>query len=48
MTSPRHGPSKETLMRINPYLSFDGQCQAAFEYYRQCLGGRIEGRGPLR
>ena len=34
-------------MRINPYLSFDGQCQAAFEYYRQCLGGRIEAMFPF-
>ena len=30
-------------MRINPYLSFDGQCEAAFSFYEQCLGGQLEG-----
>lgn len=29
-------------MQLNPYLSFDGQCEAAFKYYEQCLGGKIE------
>jgi PhnB protein len=28
-------------MKINPYLNFDGQCKAAFEFYAQCLGGKI-------
>lgn len=28
-------------MKINPYLSFDGQCQAALELYARCLGGAI-------
>jgi PhnB protein len=28
-------------MRSNPYLSFNGDCQAAFEFYEQCLGGKI-------
>jgi PhnB protein len=28
-------------MRFNTYLSFNGQCQAAFEYYERCLGGSI-------
>jgi PhnB protein len=28
-------------MQINPYLSFDGECQAAFKFYETCLGGRI-------
>ena len=28
-------------MRLNPHLSFNGQCQAAFEYYAKCLGGKI-------
>jgi PhnB protein len=30
-------------MQINAYLSFDGQCEAAFEFYEQLLGGKIEG-----
>jgi len=28
-------------MRLNTHLSFNGQCQAAFEYYEKCLGGKI-------
>ena len=26
-------------MRIDPYLIVDGQCEAAFKFYQQCLGG---------
>ena len=29
-------------MRLNPYLVFNGQCEAAFKFYAQCLGGKIE------
>ena len=29
-------------MRLNPYLTFNGQCEAAFKFYEQCLGGKIE------
>jgi PhnB protein len=28
-------------MSLNPYLSFDGQCEEAFRFYEKCLGGRI-------
>jgi PhnB protein len=28
-------------MKINPHLSFNGQCEAAFKFYETCLGGRI-------
>lgn len=28
-------------MQINPYLSFNGQCEAAFKFYAACLGGKI-------
>jgi PhnB protein len=28
-------------MQLNPHLSFNGNCQAAFEYYEKCLGGKI-------
>lgn len=28
-------------MQIEPYLFFDGQCEAALGFYRQCLGGQI-------
>lgn len=29
-------------MRLDPYLIFDGHCEAAFKFYEQCLGGTIE------
>ena len=29
-------------MQVNPYLLFNGQCEAAFKFYEQCLGGKIE------
>ena len=28
-------------MQLNPYLNFNGQCGAAFEFYEQVLGGKI-------
>ena len=28
-------------MKLTPYLSFDGQCEAAFHFYEKCLGGKI-------
>ena len=28
-------------MQMNPYLSFNGQCEAAFKFYVQCLGGQL-------
>lgn len=28
-------------MQINPYLSFNGQCEAAFTFYAECLRGKI-------
>jgi PhnB protein len=30
-------------MQLSSYLLFDGQCEAAFKFYEQVLGGRIEG-----
>jgi PhnB protein len=29
-------------MKLNPYLFFNGQCESAFKFYEQCLGGKIE------
>ncbi|MEX6504495.1 VOC family protein [Pseudomonas zhanjiangensis] len=29
-------------MKIHAYLMFDGQCEAAFTFYAQCLGGSLE------
>jgi len=28
-------------MEMNTYLLFNGQCEAAFKFYEQCLGGKI-------
>jgi PhnB protein len=28
-------------MQLNPYLTFHGQCEAAFKFYEKCLGGKI-------
>jgi len=28
-------------MQLNPYLQFNGQCEAAFNFYQKCLGGEI-------
>ena len=29
-------------MQMNPYLFFDGKCEAAFKFYEKVLGGKIE------
>ena len=28
-------------MQISPYLSFKGDCETAFKFYEQCLGGQL-------
>lgn len=28
-------------MQVTPYLSFNGNCEAAFTFYEQCLGGTL-------
>ncbi len=28
-------------MKLNNYLNFNGQCEAAFHFYESCLGGKI-------
>jgi PhnB protein len=33
---------QERIMKLNPHLSFNGQCEAAFKFYERCLGGKIE------
>jgi len=29
-------------MKLNPYLTFGGDCEAAFKFYEQVLGGKIQ------
>jgi PhnB protein len=31
-------------MQLNPYLSFEGHCEAAFKFYALCFGGEL---GPI-
>lgn len=33
-------------MQWNPYLMFNGQCEAAFKFYQGCLGGKIVAMVP--
>jgi PhnB protein len=33
--------TQENTMKSNTYLYFNGQCEAAFKFYEQCLGGKI-------
>lgn len=28
-------------MKLSPYLNFNGQCEAAFKFYEEVLGGKI-------
>jgi PhnB protein len=28
-------------MQLNPHLAFNGQCEAALDFYEHCLGGKI-------
>jgi PhnB protein len=28
-------------VRLTPYLSFNGQCEAALKFYERCLGGKV-------
>jgi PhnB protein len=35
-------------VQLNPYLVFNGECEAAFKFYAECLGGEIEAMMPHR
>src|SRR5512132_1840947 len=28
-------------MKVEPYLTFNGNCEAALEFYTRCLGGKV-------
>ena len=32
---------KDRTLQVTPYLSFKGDCEAAFQFYAQCLGGEV-------
>ncbi len=33
-------------MKLNSYLNFNGQCEAAFKFYEKCLEGKIAATFP--
>ena len=33
-------------MHLNPYLTFNGDCEVAFKFYGECLRGKIEAMFP--
>jgi PhnB protein len=33
-------------VQLNPYLTFNGQCEAAFKFYEKVLGGKIAAMIP--
>jgi PhnB protein len=39
-------------MELSPYLTFNGQCAAAFMFYKECLGGELimqtHGETPMK
>jgi PhnB protein len=43
-------PLKTVIMetKLNPYLNFDGNCEAAFNYYKKVFGGEFAGQGIMR
>lgn len=44
MTSPGINTPADlcaSMKKLSPYLSFNGQCREAMEFYRDCLGGEL-------
>ena len=44
---PDVAPAPKTLL-INPYLTFDGNCEAAFNFYKSVFGGKFAFFGRFR
>jgi PhnB protein len=36
------------MMKMNPYLTFDGQCEEAFKFYADVLDGKIDAIMPFK
>jgi PhnB protein len=43
---PLTRPERSEKMQIHPYLFFNGDCEAAFRWYAEVLGGTIEAMVP--
>jgi PhnB protein len=39
--TPIRNITQEAGMQLNPYLTFNGECEAAFKFYERILGGKI-------
>jgi PhnB protein len=39
--SPTQRNPMETMMKLNPYLTFNGQCKEAMEFYAKALRGQV-------
>lgn len=37
-----HDPTEESVMKIEPYLFFEGRCEEAIEFYRRALDSEVE------
>jgi len=35
------------ITQVSPHLHFNGQCEAAFKFYEECFGGKIEYMGTF-
>ncbi|MGH9530442.1 MAG: VOC family protein [Terriglobales bacterium] len=44
----RISQSKGGFVKLNPYLNFNGQCEAAFKFYEKCLGAKIASTFPFK
>src|ERR1700755_145449 len=38
--------TQEQAMQVNPYLFFNGNCEAALKFYQKVLGAQIEAMHP--
>lgn len=53
INTPAHAQTRETMMKLNPYLTFHGNAREAFEFYAKVLRGKIvmmltNGETPIR
>src|SRR5262245_550378 len=39
--TPSPADSETSMLQWNPYLTFDGTCEAAFKFYERALGGKL-------
>src|SRR5262245_34302106 len=46
-TNPNPTYERSAPMQWNPYLTFNGQCGAAFKFYERALGGKIVAMIPF-